>query len=80
MNEEIAERVRQAVEGLPVLQREAVILFEYEDLSLAEIAVIADADIGTVKSRLHRARQRLKKALAPWFQGDATGAPQERES
>jgi RNA polymerase sigma-70 factor (ECF subfamily) len=71
IDEEITNRVRKAVESLPPLQREAVILFEYEDLSLAEIAIIAETDVGTIKSRLHRARQRLKKDLAPWFRHDA---------
>ena len=65
--EEIAEAVRKAIGELPPLQREALILFEYEELSLAEIAEIAGADIGTVKSRLYRARQRLRIMLAPYF-------------
>jgi DNA-directed RNA polymerase specialized sigma24 family protein len=50
---------------LPDLQREALILFEYEGFQLSEIAQIVKADIGVVKSRLHRAREGLKRALAP---------------
>ena len=65
---EAAEQVRHAVAGLPPLQREAVILFEYQEMSLADIAVVAETDVGTIKSRLHRARQRLKRALAPWYE------------
>ena len=61
---EISEAVRQAVAALPLLQREALILFEYEDLSLAEIAEVSGVDVNTVKSRLHRARERLRGALA----------------
>ena len=49
------------------MQREALILFEYEELSLAEIALIVGADVGTVKARLHRARQRLRRSLAPYL-------------
>jgi RNA polymerase sigma-70 factor (ECF subfamily) len=56
--------VREAVAALPALQREVVFLFEYEDLSLSETAIAAGADVNTVKARLHRARQRLKKDLS----------------
>jgi RNA polymerase sigma-70 factor (ECF subfamily) len=64
---EVSEAVRKAIGELPPLQRESLILFEYEELSLAEIAEIAGVDIGTVKSRLYRARQRLRIVLAPYF-------------
>ncbi len=67
LDEELSNEVRKAVESLPPLQREALVLFEYEELSLAEIATIVEADTGTVKARLHRARQRLKKILAPYL-------------
>ena len=62
---ELASVVAQAVAALPPLQREAVVLFEYEGLTLEEIAQVAGADAGTIKSRLHRARESLKKALGP---------------
>lgn len=75
---EVAEHVRQAVEALPPLQREAVILFEYHEMSLADIALVAETDVGTIKSRLHRARQRLKRVLAPWYRGAAVVRPEER--
>lgn len=58
--------VQEAVAALPPLQREVLILFEYEEQSLAEIALIVEADTGTVKSRLHRARERLRRSLAPF--------------
>jgi RNA polymerase sigma-70 factor (ECF subfamily) len=60
---EAAEAVRAAVSRLPPLQREVVVLFEYEDMSLAEIAATCGIDVGTVKSRLHRARARLRRSL-----------------
>jgi RNA polymerase sigma-70 factor, ECF subfamily len=63
---EVGEAVKAAVGSLPLLQREALILFEYEHLALAEIAAITGADIAAVKSRLHRARERLRVLLAPW--------------
>jgi len=62
---EAAQAVRRAVESLPPLQREVVVLFEYEGMSLAETAAVCDVDVGTVKSRLHRARERLRRTLAP---------------
>jgi RNA polymerase sigma-70 factor (ECF subfamily) len=60
---ERAEAVRQAVGALPQLQREAVYLFEFEGLSLAEIAAILNIEANAVKARLHRARQQLKRLL-----------------
>jgi RNA polymerase sigma factor (sigma-70 family) len=62
---DIGEMVGRAVGALGTLQREVVILAEYEGLTLAEIARMLDADIGTVKSRLHRARENLRRMLAP---------------
>jgi RNA polymerase sigma-70 factor (ECF subfamily) len=68
---EASEAVRRAVGELPPLQREALILFEYEELSLAEIAEITGVETGAVKARLHRARQRLRTLLAPYFEMDS---------
>jgi RNA polymerase sigma-70 factor (ECF subfamily) len=61
---ETADLVAAAVRSLPPLQREAVILAEYEQCSLEEIARTVAAEVGTVKSRLHRARQNLRRMLA----------------
>jgi len=74
IEEEAAEAVRAAVARLPPLQREVVVLFEYEDMSLAETAAICDIDVGTVKSRLHRARARLRRTLAPLLRGGPAAA------
>ena len=65
MDQELSLVVTQMVSQLPDLQREALILFEYEGFQLSEISQIVKADIGVVKSRLHRARERLKRMLAP---------------
>jgi RNA polymerase sigma factor (sigma-70 family) len=67
LDEELTQEVRRAIDELPPLQREALLLFEYEELSLSEIALVVGADTGTVKARLHRARQRLRKQLGPYF-------------
>jgi RNA polymerase sigma-70 factor (ECF subfamily) len=70
---EIADLVASAVQALPPLQREALVLFEYEGLSLEQIARAADADVGAIKSRLSRARENLRRLLAP-LKGGAHGA------
>jgi RNA polymerase sigma-70 factor (ECF subfamily) len=62
---EIAEIVGDAVRSLPRLQREVLVLAEYEELSLEEIARAVESEVGTVKSRLHRARENLRRILAP---------------
>jgi len=67
LEEELATLVRDAVLSLPALQREALVLFEFEDLSLSEIADITGSDVGAVKARLHRARQGLKSILGPYL-------------
>ena len=77
LDEELALEVQRAISALPPLQREALVLFEYEQQTLAEIAEIAGADVGTVKSRLHRARARLRKELAPYFKSYAAVAAVE---
>src|SRR5260370_11130952 len=58
-----ATSVAAAIAALPTLQQEALILFEYEGVTLEELARIVGADVGTVKSRLHRARERLRRVL-----------------
>jgi RNA polymerase sigma-70 factor, ECF subfamily len=67
LDNELAGKVEQAISSLPPLQREALVLFEYEDLSLAEIALVVGADAGTVKQRLFRAREKLRSRLDPYF-------------
>ena len=62
---DVGEIVGRAVRSLPPLQREVVVLAEYEELPLAEIARTVGAEVGTVKSRLHRGRDNLRKMLAP---------------
>ncbi len=67
LDEELAAQVREAVFSLPPLQREALILFEYEGLSLREVAEIAGADVGAIKARLYRAREGLRSSLRPYL-------------
>ena len=65
----IAALIQVAVQSLPPLQREALLLFEYEGFTLEEIGALVGADAGTVKSRLHRAREKLRQILAPLKNG-----------
>jgi RNA polymerase sigma-70 factor (ECF subfamily) len=67
LDEELTAQVKEAVSNLPPLQREALVLFEYEGLPLSEIATVVGTDVGAVKSRLHRARERLRSSLAPYL-------------
>ncbi len=73
ISRETAAEVRAAVGELPLLQREVLVLFEYEQISLAAIAAMVEADLSAVKSRLHRARESLRKKLDPtvYSRGDS---------
>lgn len=62
--------VEKAVAALPPLQREALVLAEYEELTNEEIAVVVGAEVAAVKSRLHRARANLRALLAPLLAGE----------
>ena len=57
------KQLTKALEELPVEYREAIVLRELEGLSYKEIADVADVPIGTVMSRLARARKRLQQSL-----------------
>ena len=60
---ELAARLYNALEHLPFEQRTAIVLREIDGLSYEEIAFSLDLAVGTVKSRLTRARQALRVAL-----------------
>jgi RNA polymerase sigma-70 factor (ECF subfamily) len=62
---ERAEIIARSVAALPPLQRATLILAEYEELSLEEIGAATGANLAAVKSRLHRARENLRRTLAP---------------
>jgi RNA polymerase sigma-70 factor (ECF subfamily) len=67
LDEELSLKVQAAVFSLPPLQREALVLFEYEGLTLSEIASVVGTDVGAVKARLHRAREGLRNTLGPYL-------------
>jgi len=57
------ERLHAAIARLPVEYREALVLFELQELTYAETATVLDCPIGTVRSRLHRGRVLLATML-----------------
>jgi RNA polymerase sigma-70 factor (ECF subfamily) len=64
---ERAKAVRKAITDLPPDLRTAVVLFEYEGLSHAEIASIEGSTAKAIETRLYRARQYLEQKLAHWL-------------
>ncbi len=56
-------RVVEAIDSLPAGEREALLLFAWEDLSYQHVADALELPIGTVRSRLNRARGRLRELL-----------------
>jgi RNA polymerase sigma factor (sigma-70 family) len=59
--------VREAISRLPTDLREALILFEYEDMSYDQIAKIQACSIKAVETRLYRARGILREKLHRWL-------------
>jgi RNA polymerase sigma-70 factor (ECF subfamily) len=62
LEEELAT-LESGLASLPIVERETLTLFYLRELSLDEIAGLVDVPVGTVKSRLFRARQMLRRAL-----------------
>jgi RNA polymerase sigma-70 factor (ECF subfamily) len=68
--DEIQRQVTAALERLPVKYRAPLVLFELEEWSYEEIAKTLEIASGTVKSRISRARELMRRHLAPWWIGD----------
>jgi RNA polymerase sigma factor (sigma-70 family) len=65
---QLSEPVSKALGGLSPEQRQVVILADIEDYSYQEIADIAGCSIGTVRSRLHRARAQLRRLINHYYE------------
>lgn len=63
---ELAAQIDACIAALPPLQREAIILREFQGLSYEEIAKITNSEKSAVKTRLHRARQTLAGQLSAY--------------
>jgi RNA polymerase sigma-70 factor, ECF subfamily len=74
LDDERGRIVREALLALAPLHREVLILAEYEELDMATIAEIVGAEVGAVKVRLHRARQKLRRALEGYMRGEPAPA------
>jgi RNA polymerase sigma-70 factor (ECF subfamily) len=64
LNQAALGSLNECLEALPIEFREAIVLRELEELSYKEISEIARVPVGTVMSRLARARKRLQECLA----------------
>jgi RNA polymerase sigma-70 factor, ECF subfamily len=67
---EIQRCVQQALNSLDGDDAQIILLRDLQDVSYEDIAQTLDVPVGTVKSRLHRARQALRISLAPYFSTD----------
>jgi RNA polymerase sigma-70 factor (ECF subfamily) len=77
--QELADIVRQALEGLNERQRMAVVLNKFEDMNYAEIAEVMALTTKAVKSLLSRARMNLRAALAGYIYMDGEPVPEDVE-
>jgi len=75
----LPEEMVEAINDLPEEFRSALILADIEEFSYKEIAEIMDCPIGTVMSRLHRARNILKKKLVDYAEERGIVTPEDRE-
>jgi RNA polymerase sigma-70 factor (ECF subfamily) len=71
--EEERKRVHAAIAALPLQFREVLVLREFHDLAYREIAEVVGTPVGTVMSRLARARERMKILLTEGAAGDERG-------
>jgi RNA polymerase sigma-70 factor (ECF subfamily) len=69
---EMRERVQAALNGLEAEDAAIILLRDLQDVPYEAVADILEVPIGTVKSRLHRARRALKARLAPYFRAKRT--------
>jgi len=68
---ELGAILRKAIEGLPEIYRNVVLLRDIEEMDIRETAAALDINEGAVKVRLHRARAMLQRDLAPRLKGFA---------
>ncbi len=69
LTRELGEQIQRAVDALPEYHRSVFVLYEIEGMSYKEIADVVGCSIGTVMSRLHYARKKLRVMLEPYVDG-----------
>jgi RNA polymerase sigma-70 factor (ECF subfamily) len=67
--EELIKILHETLDKLPEEFRIPIILCDMEDLSYEEIAQIVSCPVGTVRSRIHRGRRELRRAMGPYVEG-----------
>jgi len=67
IRQEIDDVIHKVLDQLPVDLRVALTLREFEDMSYEDISVVMDCPVGTVRSRIFRAREAIDKEVAPFF-------------
>ena len=67
LNSELDRKIQQAIHNLPEQFRTIIVLREIQGLSYEEISALTSTNIGTVKSRLARARLKLQEVLEPYL-------------
>jgi RNA polymerase sigma-70 factor, ECF subfamily len=66
---ELGKRILESVDQLPEAYREVMLLADYQEMSMKEIAATLELSIPNVKTRLHRARLRVRADLARYLAG-----------
>ena len=67
--------IEESINGLPESQKTVLILHDLQDFSYQGIAEIVGTSIGTVRSRLHYGRSKLREMLAPYFNSESFNLP-----
>jgi RNA polymerase sigma-70 factor (ECF subfamily) len=70
LHKELNEHIRMTMAQLPPQHRAILLLREVEGLSYKEIAQVMGCRLGTVMSRLHYARDGMRRALTPYLKGE----------
>src|SRR5271154_324264 len=73
------QAVHAAIDALPVHYREVLLLSDVEEMRYQEIAEMLDIPVGTVMSRLNRARKAVRQALTPTFSAESKATSSSRE-
>lgn len=69
LGSELDQKIREAIANLPEQFRTIIVLRELQGMSYEEIASLTNSNLGTVKSRLARARLKLQEAIEPYLKG-----------
>ena len=79
LDTELSLQMRRAIDALAPEYREVLVLCEMEDMSYEEIARVLGLSVPAVKTRLHRARQKVKQRLEPYYRGWGAGGDRKEK-